>query len=81
MRSGTDVARNVEAMEKLVSDAVAKGAQYVQTPEMTGALMRDRAALLQVCAMKMKTLSSKPHRHLQKARHIPAYWFNGYCSR
>jgi predicted amidohydrolase len=39
------VARNVEAMEKLVSDAVAKGAQYVQTPEMTGALMRDRAAL------------------------------------
>lgn len=45
MRSGTDVARNVEAMEKLVSDAVAKGAQYVQTPEMTGALMRDRAAL------------------------------------
>lgn len=45
MRSGTDVARNVEAMEKLVSDAVAKGAKYVQTPEMTGALMRDRAAL------------------------------------
>jgi len=45
MRSGTDVARNVETMEKLVSDAVAKGAQYVQTPEMTGALMRDRAAL------------------------------------
>jgi len=45
MRSCTDVARNVEAMEKLVSDAVAKGAQYVQTPEMTGALMRDRAAL------------------------------------
>ena len=45
MRSGTDVARNVEAMEKLVSDAAAKGAHYVQTPEMTGALMRDRAAL------------------------------------
>ena len=45
MRSGTDIVRNVEALEKLVSDAVAKGAQYVQTPEMTGALMRDRAAL------------------------------------
>ncbi|MBO1038051.1 carbon-nitrogen hydrolase family protein [Brucella pituitosa] len=44
MRSGTDIVRNVEALEKLVSDAVAKGAHYVQTPEMTGALMRDRTA-------------------------------------
>lgn len=45
MRSGTDIVRNVEALEKLVAEAVAKGAHYVQTPEMTGALMRDRAAL------------------------------------
>ncbi|MCV9910066.1 carbon-nitrogen hydrolase family protein [Brucella sp. HL-2] len=44
MRSGTDIVRNVEALEKLVSDAVAQGAHYVQTPEMTGAMMRDRAA-------------------------------------
>ncbi|MFK4820240.1 carbon-nitrogen hydrolase family protein [Ochrobactrum quorumnocens] len=43
MRSGTDIVRNVEAFEKLVSDAVAQGAHYVQTPEMTGAMMRDRA--------------------------------------
>ncbi|MFD1199102.1 carbon-nitrogen hydrolase family protein [Brucella gallinifaecis] len=45
MRSGTDVARNVEALEQFVADAAAKGAHYVQTPEMTGALVRDRAAL------------------------------------
>ena len=45
MRSGTDVVRNVEALEKLVADAAAQGARYIQTPEMTGALMRDRAAL------------------------------------
>ncbi|MDR6434798.1 carbon-nitrogen hydrolase family protein [Brucella pseudogrignonensis] len=45
MRSGTDIARNVEDLEKFVTDAAAKGAHYVQTPEMTGALMRDRAAL------------------------------------
>jgi len=45
MRSGTDVADNVAAMEDLVRQAAAKGATYVQTPEMTGALMRDRAAL------------------------------------
>ena len=44
MRSGTDIVRNVEALDKLVSDAVAQGAHYVQTPEMTGALMRDRTA-------------------------------------
>jgi len=45
MRSGTDIARNVEDLEKFVTDAAVKGAHYVQTPEMTGALMRDRAAL------------------------------------
>ncbi|WP_421565385.1 carbon-nitrogen hydrolase family protein [Ochrobactrum sp. EDr1-4] len=45
MRSGTDIARNVEDLEKFVTDAAAKGAHYVQTPEMTGVLMRDRAAL------------------------------------
>lgn len=44
MRSGTDIVRNVEALEKLVSDAAAQGAHYVQTPEMTGAMMRDRTA-------------------------------------
>ncbi len=45
MRSGTDIARNVDVLEKLVAEAAAKGAQYIQTPEMTGALVRDRAAL------------------------------------
>ncbi|MGL4091785.1 carbon-nitrogen hydrolase family protein [Agrobacterium cavarae] len=45
MCSGTDPKRNAEAMERLVRDAVAQGAVYVQTPEMTGALQRDRAAL------------------------------------
>lgn len=45
MRSGTEPARNVEALERLVAEAVDKGAHYVQTPEMTGALCRDREAL------------------------------------
>lgn len=45
MRSGASVERNARAMEELVREAVAQGAQYVQTPEMTGALMRDREAL------------------------------------
>ncbi|AOF88644.1 carbon-nitrogen hydrolase family protein [Sinorhizobium sp. RAC02] len=45
MCSGTDPVRNVEAMRRLVREAAAKGAVYVQTPEMTGALQRDRTGL------------------------------------
>lgn len=45
MCSGTDIERNAQAMERLVRAAAGRGAQYVQTPEMTGALQRDRAAL------------------------------------
>src|SRR5690606_4006006 len=44
MRSGTAVVRNVETLEKFVAEAAAKGAAYVQSPEMTGAMMRDRVA-------------------------------------
>ena len=45
MRSATDIARNVAAFEDLAREAAAKGARYVQSPEMTGALVRDREAL------------------------------------
>ncbi|MGU3401243.1 carbon-nitrogen hydrolase family protein [Brucellaceae bacterium D45D] len=44
MRSGVDVGRNIEVLEKQVAQAASQGAQYLQTPEMTGALMRDREA-------------------------------------
>ena len=45
MRSGEQIDANVETMDRLVREAAAAGAGYVQTPEMTGALVRDRAAL------------------------------------
>ncbi|MGD9481332.1 carbon-nitrogen hydrolase family protein [Shinella sp. G-2] len=45
MCSGTDPVRNVETMRRLVREAAEKGATYIQTPEMTGALQRDRAGL------------------------------------
>ncbi|WP_276120450.1 carbon-nitrogen hydrolase family protein [Pararhizobium qamdonense] len=45
MCSGVDPAENAGTMAKLVREATAKGATYVQTPEMTGALQRDRAAM------------------------------------
>ncbi|TJV04104.1 MAG: carbon-nitrogen hydrolase family protein, partial [Mesorhizobium sp.] len=44
MRSGTSPERNAAAMEKLVREAAQQGATYVQTPEMTGALIRDKQA-------------------------------------
>ena len=45
MRSGTNVERNAEAFEAMAREAAAKGAIYLQTPEMTGALMRNRDEL------------------------------------
>ncbi len=45
MRSTMDVAKNVAAFEELVRKAASDGADYVQSPEMTGALVRDRATL------------------------------------
>ncbi|WP_018235390.1 carbon-nitrogen hydrolase family protein [Ensifer sp. BR816] len=48
MCSGVDPARNVETMAKLVREAASAGASYIQTPEMTGVLQRDRAGLRSV---------------------------------
>ncbi len=45
MCSGMDVERNVERLNELVREAANQGAIYVQTPEMTGALQRNRKAL------------------------------------
>jgi deaminated glutathione amidase len=46
MRSGMTPERNAEVFESMVREAAAKGATYIQSPEMTGALVRDRATLL-----------------------------------
>jgi predicted amidohydrolase len=45
MCSGVDPEVNAVTMARLVRDAAAQGASYIQTPEMTGALQRDRAGL------------------------------------
>jgi deaminated glutathione amidase len=45
MCSGVDPQRNADDMARLVREAAAKGAVYVQTPEMTGALQKNRAEL------------------------------------
>lgn len=48
MRSGTDPDANVRVMRQLTEEAVAKGANYVQTPEMTGLLEKNPKALLEI---------------------------------
>ncbi|UHS64252.1 carbon-nitrogen hydrolase family protein [Agrobacterium vaccinii] len=45
MCSGVDPRTNATTMERLVREAAGQGAVYVQTPEMTGAIQKDRDAL------------------------------------
>ncbi|RUW90607.1 carbon-nitrogen hydrolase family protein [Mesorhizobium sp. M7A.F.Ca.US.010.02.1.1] len=44
MRSGESPERNAVDLERLVREAAGQGAAYIQTPEMTGALIRDKEA-------------------------------------
>ncbi len=48
MRSGTNPEANAADLVTYVADAAGQGAVYVQTPEMTGSLQRDRKALASV---------------------------------
>ena len=48
MRSTMDPARNLRDFAALVREAAGKGARYIQSPEMTGALVRDRKLLMQL---------------------------------
>ena len=74
MRSGIDPAANVAAMRDLVRQAASAGAAYIQTPEMTGMLERNREALfaklkpeqsdLVVIAARELALAHKIHLHI-----------------
>ncbi len=48
MCSGVDPQKNADAMARLIREAADEGAVYVQTPEMTGAIQKNRAALRDV---------------------------------
>jgi predicted amidohydrolase len=47
MSSGTDVSKNIDAMNVLVREAQQQGAAYIQTPEMTGLVQQERGAFFQ----------------------------------
>lgn len=46
MQTGRDPAANIAFVKDAVREAASKGAHYIQTPEMTGLLVRDRAEML-----------------------------------
>jgi predicted amidohydrolase len=48
MRTGRDVARNIDDLIGLANDAVGQGARFLQSPEMSNILERDRARLFSV---------------------------------
>ncbi|MDA4845847.1 carbon-nitrogen hydrolase family protein [Hoeflea poritis] len=48
MRSGVDPQSNIADLTERVAEAVSLGAEYIQTPEMTGALIGDRASLMEI---------------------------------
>ncbi|OCW58309.1 carbon-nitrogen hydrolase family protein [Hoeflea olei] len=56
MRSGVSPEANIAVMTELVRDAASRGARYVQTPEMTGAIQKDRAGLKRI----LKTEAEDP---------------------
>ena len=54
MRSSRSVAANIAQAEKLIRQAAAAGAVYVQTPEMTNILERSRADLMEKITLEEK---------------------------
>ncbi|WP_011582317.1 MULTISPECIES: carbon-nitrogen hydrolase family protein [Chelativorans] len=71
MRSGTEPEANLSAFEALVREAAARGAKYVQSPEMTGALVRSREALM----ARIKPADENPlvRRAAELARELSIY--------
>ncbi|MBN9032191.1 MAG: nitrilase [Rhizobiales bacterium 63-7] len=67
MCSGVDPERNAAYMARLVREAAAAGAIYVQTPEMTGALQRDRQAMRAVLRGEGDDLILREGRNLAAA--------------
>ena len=64
MRSGKDPERNASDMEKLVRDAAGQGATYIQTPEMTGAMVRDKDARRAIFTSEEKDVTVATARRL-----------------
>ncbi|MCG6121456.1 MAG: carbon-nitrogen hydrolase family protein [Microvirga sp.] len=70
MRSGRDPARNRDDAVRLVEEAAAAGASYVQTPEMTSLVDRDRANLFAHVRSETEDSTLSALRDVARARRI-----------
>jgi predicted amidohydrolase len=66
MRSGLDPAHNLDAAVKLIQEAKAQGADYVQTPEMTNIVANRRDVMLAAITEEEKDASLAAFRTLAK---------------
>lgn len=64
MRSGQDMAANITDAAALIREAAARGARYVQTPEMTALLVRDRERLMGAITDEARDPALKAFREL-----------------
>lgn len=66
MRSGRDVAANVESASALIREAAAAGARYVQTPEVTNIMELDRSILFERLRLEEEDTALSAFRALAK---------------
>ena len=55
MRTGMTPEPSLEQATKLIREAAAQGAQYIQTPEVSNMIQRNRTALFEILRPKTKT--------------------------
>lgn len=70
LRSGRSVAANIDTATRLIGEAADAGAAYVQTPEMTSILERDRKALFAAVSEEARDPALAAFRELARARKI-----------
>src|SRR5215467_8283183 len=70
MRSGRSPAANLDAAAKLIGEAKAGGAHYVQTPEMTNILAASRDALMAAVVPEYEDPSLAAFRDLARGHQV-----------
>lgn len=76
MRSGVDVDANLKALDHLVTQAVAKGARYIQTPEMTSIVQSKRHRLLETIEQDDERQSNAVVEHTHRLAKLHAVWLH-----
>src|SRR5436305_12781515 len=70
MRTSLSPEASFKQAESLIREAVAQGANYVQTPEVSNLIQKNRKALFELLAGEDEDLSLKAYRELARDLHI-----------